>query len=499
MIPLSLMALSAEISFSPLRSADLPVREVFLGGAREEILTGMDSFDRHLLRLEAGYRDLYYDKKGDRLQDYHQSDIRLLHLFRTGRWVGGYRLGRNVLILKQDNLYSERDRLRGSAEAWNLEGLGGVDLPGPGRAGIGRLRAMGALGYRGQGVAGSIDTRLTWNNRCRLYLGAESYPHRIELSQSIAGHTFPFHFPFRTWGGDMAVMVPLELFTLELEGGMERCRGEGEEVKGFLNSIFWRTEQGGGTVSYRTERYGEGGRLFRKTTSASALPGFLFNLEHKTGYLEMHMYNRGVRYLHLKDFKTYFTGIELSLVPLRNSWLSLGWERTRVYHPKPAWAKDAFAAIWPFTIWDIFAAQEFVLGEVEASLDSWFIGAGTVIEGERLDIELLGRFDFLGDEGGVIWYQKEYLNYPFHPYFVPHDDRLDISPIYALQLQPAAELRIGEYLTLRISLEAYIPFGKKEDSGNGGTPSVTPVPRAEEEDSSRHGGLRGKIRLLYAF
>jgi hypothetical protein len=479
----------------PGRALELPLRELFLGTAAPSLIEETLVRPSRYMLLRARYWDFYHERRGNTLQDYQQSAFLGRAIVRSGPFIAGVETGRSLLELKQENVYTDADRMRGERDLRGGElwvGFWGDDYS---RGGFfENLRVVGTAGYA-NGFAGAIEAELRWNRRGALRLGARTVETNLQLQEEIAGSVFPFHFPFRNDRvyGRLEV-TPSPSLRARVSGAMETSHSDGEDVKGFENKLWNRRYTLAGLFDYRLQRPDPYRRLPRLSDTPGRLPGTRLRLAHTDGDSDLGMHYKGTRYLQLTEVKIDNTLIRLDLMPAGFLSLFGGWERIRLAH-----RGDSFVDVWPFVIWDVFTAQRYRLGATDIHMDTWFAGLGAVVERGRIEMEFGARFEWWHDEGVLDWFKRFSVLYPFFFEYKKHEETIDIRPMYAMQLDPQLWLRASSWLTFRFSGRATVPFGARSEDepsaqspGGGGTttPPVTP------QDDRTHGGLSGTIEAI---
>jgi hypothetical protein len=328
-----------------------------------------------------------------------------------------------------------------------------------------------------------------------LLLCAEAFSNRLEIVEDINGHRFPFHFPFRTerWFGRME--SPGGRATrLRLWSGVETSRGEGENVSGFENRLWFRRYTMGGSLGYRLRPENPRQRVAR-LRPGSGLPGVRLRVTHHMGNGDVGMYFNGTRYLHLQDLNTRFTTVRLDVVPFRNMSIFGGWQRLGM-----AQDGQSFFDPWPFIVWDVFVAKRYRLDDAAVQLDTWYAGLGKVWQSKRFELELSGRFEWLRDTGGLDLLERVDILFPFFFRYDRTDKAIDIPFRYAVQFDPSFSWRPSRNVMLRLFGRATVPFGKEATATSestddpGGGNAAPPL----SDDGTTHGGLTGFVEIIYS-
>ncbi len=472
-----------------LEAGDFPYRNIILGRKNLLNFQELSGFDRYMATISGEYKDFYYQKNRATLQDYHQSDMRVNAFLKKEHFLYGFEYSRDILTLSQNNVYTDSNRLRGTHENCDGKLFFGIDRAGRDfPAGITGIQTISSFGYEKYGYTASIHSGFLWKKNYKLFLEAESFPTRIELEESMFGYKFPLHFPFRTNCANVKVQIPIHSFELTLRGSFERSRGDGENVKKFLNKTYYRSRSVGGMLAYNAQPFGNNERLLRKEFSGSKLPGITLEFDSKSSNFDISMYHHEVRYLHIKDFYTYDNNLQLNVLPFETSWFFAGWERIRVEH-----SGTAFFDRWPFIVWDYFSSSRYLLGYAEGQLDILFIGGGTFIGKKNIDIEILGRLEQLRSKGNIIWYNRYFRG--LTACYERHQEKMNLSIIYAFQLMPSITYNTANNLKIRLSLNIFIPFSLE---GRDKNEDIQALPVEQSDNSKRHGGLWGKMAIIYS-
>ncbi|MEE9269926.1 MAG: hypothetical protein V3V49_06660 [Candidatus Krumholzibacteria bacterium] len=477
-----------------VQAVELPLERFFLGSSTVWLIEEEAFYPASYVSWQARYWDLYYERKSDQLQDYHLSEQRLRSMRRRGPSLIGFELSRSVLTLKQDNIHTDADRLRGTRD--HLEGkiyLGRV-FKKQRFAGVDEIELVTATGWK-EGFTGEIEARFGWQDRGSLLLRAETFGNKLELTQDINGSTFPFHFPFRTDRFHSRLeVVPITGIRVRTWGGIETSSGNGEEERGFSNRLWFQRKQWGGLLDYRLQPQRYWQKVPRLGKIDSRLPGMRLSAIHERGNGDVGMYFGGVRYLHLQDLNSRSTTFRLDLVPLRNASIFGGWHRVRIMHDG-----DSFFDPWPFTVWDMFLAKRYRLDESEFRLDTWFVGLGKIVETDRFELELSGRFEWWEDSGELQLLERVDVLFPFFFKYERSGASPSIPFRYALQLDPSVLFRVTSGIWLRFSGQAAYPFGKESSdpvlSPDGGGGALSPV---GSDGKSTHGGLTGYLEVIFS-
>ncbi len=474
----------------PSLAVDLPVREIILGASDQAFLYELDSLRRARVSYVISYQDLYFEKSRFRLHDYHICDLRMRSLFRKGKFLYGVTFGQNTLTLKQNNVYTDNDRMRGGRSSVGGRILLGWDSKRPiCTLGIDRLRLLGSVGGEDGGAA-SFEGAIRWYRRLDLYMLAATYRSRIEFTETMLGYRFPFNFPFEVRMLSGKAGAAFGRSRLDISGGCELLLGEGENDHGFENLLYFRRVSAGVTLSRGIVRTGTPGGISRDRSAGSRLPGFIFAIDHHEGVGDIEMYKDGTRYMRLQDFELIDTALRLDVLPFGSFRAFAGWERVRIMH-----SGDSFFDVWPFIIWDVFLSKRYRLGPLDGRLDTWFIGAGALIRAGRFEIDLEGRFEWWQDEGDLRWLERKEILYPFFFKYVSHDVRIDLTNTYAIQLEPSFTFHATDGIAFHLSLFAAAPFGKDEKPPE--TKPVQPTEPGETDAPRRHGGLAGRLSVVF--
>jgi hypothetical protein len=484
---------AAVLSFHTfIQAFEIPLREVVLGDTRVSLLDYMDDFERSLTIVEGSYFDIYRMKSPSTRHDYHMGGFRLSTLFRSGRLLYGFDAGRSELTLKQDNVYTRADRLRGGrvlTEGGLLFGLetSARRLP----LGVKDVLLLGSLGWD-EGASASCEGRLKWRRHFELLFRAETFSREIDLSQDINGYRFPFVFPFRTSRIFGEGSMKSGELGIDVRGGFELTRGEGGGKLGFENKLYFRRRSVGVSVSLGLERCGIDARACRRTCRCGKLPGISLSADHRGLEGDVGMYRNDVRYAYLQDIALSNTIVSLDVAPLAGAWISFGWEKYTVRHDG-----DSFVDVWPFTVWDVFVAKRYRLGHVDGRLDTWFLGLGTAGAARRFEYELRARWEWWHDKGALRWLEREDIVYPVFFKYIAHNELLQVKNRFAIQIEPDLSFRASGRIKIVFSGRLTVPFGRETEERPGGAPP--PSPAAPSEEKQVRGGLIGRIAVVYSF
>jgi hypothetical protein len=479
----------------PVRAVDIPFQRLLLGPQSPSFIDDAAVYPPSYISVQTEYWDVYHEQRGSLLHNYDQIDTRIRAVRRQNSRQIGLEIGRTLLSLEQQNVYTNADLLDGKRDVFHGKILVGYIPSWNGYPlGLRGFQLAGSAGWE-NGLAGDVEGNFLWP-QLSLRVRAETAGNRIELEQTINGFRFPFHFPFRTdrFSGHTVLSLPRDL-RLSVWGGIETCHGKGEEVKGFENRLWNRRYTFGCSFDHRLRRPHPLYRVVR-LGEAQRPPGFSLSFNHHKSNGDLGMYFNGTRYLHLEDLNSYNTLVRFDVVPLRSVSLFGGWERIRFKH-----AGNTFADVWPFTVWDAFVAKRYRLDQLDVRLDTSFLGAGGVIERGRVTLETCGRFEWWRDAGMFDWLERYGTPYLFIFKYRRHTVTTDLRPKYAVQLDVALEIRATEKLFFRLSGRGTLPFGDDSNDSPGGMPGTgggAGAPAAEE-DHRVHGGLLGSLELIKKF
>jgi hypothetical protein len=470
-------------------SIDIPFRDLFLGDIQFAPLSDLGLHRGACVRIEYRYWDIYRMKSSSEQHDYHQRDMRFTGIQRSGRYWYGMTGMSSSLVIRQDNVFTEADRMRGGRDRFGGHVLFGVRLDYRVPYVRNRSTVVRCSGGWEDGAAGSAEVGLEWSGGQRLFVRASTFSGRIDLTEEINGYAFPFPFPSRTSGIRTDYELPCGQLRLVPYISWEVSRGSADETARFANEVFFGRFSAGGSFLFRVHESGDWAKALEKSRPESRLPGIRLSVDHHRCKGDFSMYNQGTRYLHLDDLYIYNTGTELDAVFLPWSWISFGWERFSVEH-----AGQSFFDTWPFDVWDVFIARRYRLGAVGAHLDTWFIGIGYAYDSDRCRIDVEARYEWWRDSGVLRWLEREDILFPFFFRYISHDEVLDITARYAVQVDPTISIRASKRLLISLSGRIAVPFGGED----GGKPSnVSPEPPGPAEKVTRHGGLEGRISITY--
>ena len=109
-------------------AVEIPFEQLFYGRSRVSLIEDARFYPASYVSVQAQYWDLYYQREAYRLQDYHQSDQRIRGIVRRGPALLGFETNRMALTLKQDNVHSDADRMRGLRDQVESKVYLGYDL-----------------------------------------------------------------------------------------------------------------------------------------------------------------------------------------------------------------------------------------------------------------------------------------------------------------------------------------------------------------------------------
>ena len=358
------------------------------------------------------------------------------------------------------------------------------------------IQVIAGAGWR-EGPAGEIEALFDWRGWASLHVSAEMFDTQLEITEDIGGYRFPFHFPFRTerhWG--RLELTPMKNFRGRVWAENATSVGDGHVESGFENKLWLRKQSFGSSLSYRLEREHRHHVIPRLLPSDHWFPGVRVALRLDNGNMDVGMHFNDVRYLRLKDLNAGHTTVRMDVVPARGLTVFGGWERLELQHDG-----NSFFDVWPFTVWDVFQARRYRLGDLDLGLDTWFLGLGGGFYRERLDLEISGQFEWWQSGGVMEWLERKPILFPFFFGYDQNEENIDIPFRYAVQLSPAIVIRPASSFAVRIAGQATVPFGKEENA-----PGATPPPAAGGEpatsspggDKSTHGGLSGVVELIFS-
>ncbi|UCH85179.1 MAG: hypothetical protein JSW50_05685 [Candidatus Latescibacterota bacterium] len=480
-------------------AVEIPFTQLFFGVPTPSTIEDALVYPNSYLSLQAGYWDIYHERAPDKLHDYHQNLQRMKAVWQRGRGLIGFELNRSSLNLRQENVHTDSDQMDGTGE---IQGgrllVGSSRLQGDYIAGIKTCQLVAAAGWRDE-FSGEIEALVGWGRLAEIRLRAETRSSSIKIHQAVNGYRFPFYFPFRT---DRFYAhfesEPIRSIRARLWGIAERSHGEGDAQKGFENRPRVDRHGAGFRLDYRLERHHRWQINPRLERQGGPFPGLRMTAFHHLGDINLNMFFNGTRYLRLDDLQTQNTMVRLDVVPVR--WLTVfgGWQRTQIQH-----AGDSFFDIWPFVIWDVFLAKRYRLGDMDAKLDAYFIGLGTLVETGVFEIDLSGRFEFWDDAGALDLLERVDVIYPFFFEYEKTEKDVDINQRYAIQLDPSVLFRPSFSWGLRVTGRITVPFGKDAESQTEpeaaapstlGDPGITPT-----DDKTVHGGIMASIELIVGF
>lgn len=439
----------------------------------------------------ASHWDVFHLRRSNSLHDYDQTDF-LINAEATWRSLRfGAEVGRRLLDLEQENVYTDADRLDGERDIVTAKAHVLYSRPQGHR--LLRLRRYDVTASAGwtEGFAGDVEALGEWPLVC-LRLRAQTSGNRIELTQDIGGFRFPFVFPFRTdrLSGRLRLERP-DGARLCAWGGVETSHGSGEEVQGFENRLWNRRYFGGASFAYglRPVLYRD---LVARLEAGRGWLGFRFTVNRHVGKGDLGMHFNGTRYLRVQNLETCNTNLRLDVVPYGPVSLFGGWERLQVVHNG-----DTFADVWPFVVWDVFDAKRFRLGEMDIHLDTWFVGAGGFFERGWFDVEASGRYEWWEDAGEFDWLERIAVLFPFVFRYDRHTVTTNVRQTHAIQLDLSVSVRVTTRSSIRFSGRAMVPFGRDEKEPSDGTPGEPGGVPAPDDDAERaRGGLIGTVELI---
>lgn len=471
------------------RAIEVPFHELLLGDIPFTPLFDSCLHRDAYIRIEYRYWDIYRMKSSGEQHDYHQSDVRFTGIRRSGRYWYGMTGTSGSLVIRQNNVFTEADRMQGGRDRFGGHVMLGVRLDYRVPYMRNRSTEFRCSGGWEDGAAGSAEIGLEWSGEKRLFLRASTFASRIDLAEEINGYAFPFSFPSRTSGIRTDCDLPWGQLHLAPYIAWEVSKGSADEEARFANAVFFGRFSVGGSLLFRVHERGERLKALEKSRPGSRSPGIRLSVDHHRCKGDFSMYNQGTRYLHLDDLLVNKTAAEIDAVLLRQGWIAFGWERFSVEH-----AGDSFFDTWPFDIWDVFIARRYRLGFVDAHLDTWFVGIGYVYDHDRYRVGVEARWEWWLDSGALRWLEREDILFPFFFRYISHDETLDITARYAVQVDPVISIRLGDSLLVSLSGRIAVPFG----GDGGGEPSESPPePPGPSEKVTRHGGLEGRISITY--
>ena len=480
---------------SPLLAFEIPLAELLYGPSNPSLIEDLEIYPASHLSLEFGYWDIYHERDGDKLHDYNQASVSLRGLRQNERMFVGVRVERAEFSAEQQNVYTDADRMSGRVAIG--EGailLGTARRNGEFAAGVREFQATASVGYR-DGFAGDIETLVGWGRAATIHLRAETFETNLDVEEEIVGFDFPFHFPYRTYRAYGRVeSVPKDPYRLRVWGTLGKSSGEGEPESDFENRPAVDEYSFGGRLDYGLEVHDRFQNTPRKLPSDSGFPGVRLTALQDHAAVNLDMYFDGTRYLRLDDLQLAETNVRLDVVPFRWGALFGGWQRFRVEHDG-----DSFVDVWPFTIWDVFAAKRYRLGPSDVELQAWYAGAGVLVERRRYEIDITGRFEWWEDTGVLNLLERVDDLFPFFFHYERTQNDVDLSARYAVQVDPTFVFRAATSIDLRLSGRIAFPFGPggDEGEGDGGGGGGPPQP-APPSQRSVHGGVWGRLELVIA-
>lgn len=478
----------------PASAIEVQFERIFTGRPYRSLIDEARHYPRSHARVSLDYWDIYHERDGTTLHDFDQVSASASVLRRHGRALWGVIVTSERLSLQQENVYTDADRLDGERERAGARGVAGYTLEGELPLALGRIEVVGDAGWD-DGFTGCAEAMLQWRERASLLATAYTFASRLETAQTINGVRFPFHFPFRTQGTRARLDLTAGVIGVRAWGIYEENSGDGDVVSGFENRLWYRRAGGGGSLDYGLAPAGPFDLVPRRRGDAGRAAARV-SASHTWGHGELGMRFDGVRYLFLDGLDTGNTVVRVDVVPWERFGVFGGWERVHAQHEG-----RSFFDIWPFTIWDVFLAKRYRLGQFDAHLDTWFAGAGGRFRTRRTTVELSGRFEWWRDDTALEWFERVDIVFPFFFEFERHEESPDIDARYAVQLDPAVTFAIGERWELRATGRATIPFKTKSDDGGGdggggGGGGPPPAPETESDNKSVHGGLSGTVELI---
>ena len=483
--------LAVSLWCSPLSAFEIPLADLFWSPPSPSLIKDLEIYPPSHLSLEAGYWDIYHEQRGDRLHDYHQASQRFRGIRQSERMLVGVRVARASLSIEQENVFTDTDRMDGSAEVSEGEVLLGTPrLHGEYWAGMREFQVTGAVGYR-DGFAGDLETLVGWGRYALVRLRAETFENNLSLSEEIAGYRFPFEFDYRTYrfSGE-ADSRPHDLYRFRLWGAFEESSGASGESDGFENRLECDRSSIAAEADYRLaprDRFQNTPRLLRGT---GTFPGIRLGFLRNDATVDLGMFMHGTRYLRIDNLRVTNSTVQLDVVPVR--WCSLigGWQRIRVEH-----RGDSFFDAWPFSIWDVFTAKRYRLGDSDAELDAWYVGMGLLAETGWCEIDVTSRFEWWDDRGVLNLLERVDDLFPFFFHYERTENDVDVGARYAVQIEPSFLFRLAQGLDLRVFGRIAFPFGNEHGGGGSGGDGGAPSPESSSEESV-HGGIVGRAELV---
>ncbi|HET6348697.1 MAG TPA: hypothetical protein VFH88_06395 [Candidatus Krumholzibacteria bacterium] len=476
-------------------AVDIPFTQLFFGRQFRSLLEDAAHYPASFVSAEGSYWDIYHERRNLRLQDYEQKMGAITAITHRGHLLLGVSAWTDRLSLEQENLYTDADRLTGQRENNGAKGIAGYSLARDLPLGVSRMDALAAAGGNGA-FLGELELQLFWNDAASFLVVGETMSNALEVDEEINGSRFPFRFPFDTDRWFARFQLNTQPACIRAWGLYEGNSGSGDAVKEFENRVWWQRYGVGASLDYHLEPAYRLQLTPHLSPGVTRGPGARLRVDYTDATLDLAMYFQDVRYMHLDDLSITNPIVRLDVVPL--PWLSFfgGWERLHAEHHG-----DSFFDVWPFTIWDVFTARRYRVGDFDTHLDTWFAGAAGRLEKKRFLGELSTRFEWWSSDTDLEWLERIDVLFPFFFRYESHQRSWSLGSDYAVQTDVAVWWRFTAAMWLRVSGRATVPIaaggsaggGAGDGSGGGGSAGGTP---ATPGTNSTHGGLIGTAEIV---
>lgn len=470
---------------------EIPFVELLTGRPIRSIIDDAPHYPHSYLSLELRGWDIYHERRESTLHDYQQDAQLITAVWRGKQTLMGFTAGREALGVRQENVYTDADRLDGGRDQQGAMLLGGYRFVGNLPLGLTGAEVVAGAGSNGA-FLGEVEVALAWGRRLTLLTKAERFSSEIVTSQQINGSSFPFHLPMTTSRAfGRLQLLPAARWRVRIEGLYGENSGAGDVVAGFENRLYFERWAGAFTFDRGVSpRY----RLYLlPALEGGGGPGLRVRATYQEGDGRLGMRFDDVRYLYLDGLGWTDTGVRAEVVPL--GWLTIlgGWQRLRIQH-----AGGSFADVWPFVIWDVFQAKRYRLARLDTRLDVWYAGVGGRFESHRFLVELVGRVEWWDDVSRLDWLERVDILFPFFFRYEAHSENPEVGATNALQVDAALWFRFAGDTALRLSARATAPFRVGEGSGSTGPPGAgePPASPGATPEPSTHGGLSGSLELI---
>jgi len=483
----------------PVESAavDVAFDRLLLGNPWRSVIDDTTMYGPSYARFEGHYWDLFHERKNNTLHDYQQNALLLSTVYRRGSWLVGAELEREHLSLRQENVYTDDDRMTGDRNRKRALGIVGLSFTrGDYPLRVKRFEIIAAAGSNGE-FTGFLEVGVAFENWVSVLFKGETFATRLETEEEMYGYMFPFHFPSTTQRALLrADVLPEGPVRVRVWGTYLESSGDGHAVKGLENRIYYESASAGLSVDNGLQLNHRLQVVPRLDKNNKTFLPFRVKGSYRAGRGDLGMRYDGTRYLLLDGLKTENVSIRADFIP--RMWLApyLGWDRLRISH-----SGRSFFDIWPFVIWDVFTSKRYRIGEFDGNLDTWYAGLGGMLNKGVSTFEWSGRFEWWQNSSDLVWFERIDILFPFFFDYERHDEAPELSPEYAIQLDAVLDLDMSRWVRLRFSGRATVPFsdsGGDSDPAPPGSGGGQPQPSTESGDMT-HGGLSATVEWIIGF